>query len=763
MTATEFFDLLNEYAPAIGVVFAIISGIVFVIGGIVWVFQKLKNSTSRPIDDAAPPSPEPLSYLESAPAIFTGREEDIARLRDALLGDDGSGAAITSVEGIGGIGKTALALHVAHQLVGEGHFPDGQMFIDLRGFSAGQQPMTPEEALTTLLRRMDPAAEFPETVEELRLHWLSATADKRMLVFLDNARDEAQVRPLLPAPGTCVPIITSRQNLALPSLVRVPLDQMPPNDAADLAMRIGNSHNETRLGRGEADRLVELCGYLPLAIRIAASVLDVKANVSVDEFLARLADQKTMLATLESGDESVVASLTLSLDHLDDERRQRWTMLSVFVGSFAGVAANHVWELEDADTLLGDFVAQNLVIYDEETKRFRLHDLLRALVLQELDGQPEAAKPARLRHAEHYLAVLDAANKLYHKGDDDVLTGLALLDAEFENIAAGQQWASGNWESEDGAARLAMRYPHFSCLNLRLSPEVAIRWLEVALSAARQLGDRGLEGMALGNLGLVHRTRGDLDCAEEMHMKSLEIHEALGRREGMASQYGNLGLVYQTRGDLDRAEEMFEKSLALDEALGRREGMANAYGNLGLVYQIRGDLDRAEEMFKKSLEIHEAIGSKEGMARDYGNLGLVYKTRGDLDRAEEMFEKSLALDEALGRREGMANQYRNVGNLYSTRGDLDRAEEMHQRSLALNEALGRREGMAGDYGNLGGVYQKRGDLDRAEEMHRKSLAIEEALGRKEGMARTYGSLGIVYQTRGDLERTKEMYKPTFSR
>ncbi|MEE9251217.1 MAG: tetratricopeptide repeat protein, partial [Alphaproteobacteria bacterium] len=626
---------------------------------------------------------EPLFYMEGAPPIFTGREEDIKRLRAALLGDNRAGAAITSVEGIGGIGKTALALHVAHQLKREGHFRGGQMFIDLRGFSPGLEPMTPEEALTTLLRRMDPAAELPDTVPELRLQWLRATADRKMLVFLDNARDEEQVRPLLSGDRACVVIVTSRLKLALPGLEPIPLDQMPPDDAADLAMKIGNSHNQTRLGRNDAGRLVELCGYLPLAVRIAASTLDVKSNLVVDEFLARLADHKTKLATLKLGNESVAASLASSLDVLDDESRRHWRALSVFAGSFTGAAAKHVWGLEAADALLGEFVAQNLLTHDQETTRFRLHDLLRAMALQELESHPDETTAARVAHAEHYFMVLTAANAFYHKGDDEVLKGLALLDVELENIAAGQQWASGNLKNDDRAAHLARQYPHFRCLDLRLSLDVNLRWLKAALDAARHLGDRESEATALGNLGNLYQTRGELDRAEDMYEKGLEIDEALGSKEGMASKYGNLGILYKTRGDLDRAEEMYRKSLELHEALGRKEGMASTYGNLGSLYMTRGDLDHAEEMFRKSLKIDEALGRKEGMASTYGNLGILYKTRGDLDRAEEMFRKGLELDEALGRKEGMAIQYGNLGILYKTRGEFDRAEEMYRKSLKI--------------------------------------------------------------------------------
>ena len=183
------------------------------------------------------------------------------------------------------------------------------------------------------------------------------------------------------------------------------------------------------------------------------------------------------------------------------------------------------------------------------------------------------------------------------------------------------------------------------------------------------------EAVVAGNLGLIYRTRGDLDPAEDMHQKALEINEKLGRLEGMASQYGNLGAIYQTRGDLDQAEDMHQKSLKIEKKLGRLEGMASEYSNLGVIYRRRGDLDQAEAMHRKSLNIFEKLGRFEGMAIQYGNLGAIYQTRGDLDQAEDMHQKSLEIGKKLGNPEVMANQYGNLGLIYLGRGDLEAARQ----------------------------------------------------------------------------------------
>ena len=264
------------------------------------------------------------------------------------------------------------------------------------------------------------------------------------------------------------------------------------------------------------------------------------------------------------------------------------------------------------------------------------------------------------------------------------------------------------------------------------------------------------EAGVLAGLGLIHQTRGDLNKAEQMHTKSLEISEKLGWLEGMANQYGNLGLIYRMRGDLDKAERMITKSLEIEEKLGQLKGMATCYANLGVIYHTRGDLDQAEQMHTKSLEIGEKLAWLEGMASSYGNLGLIYEMRGDLNKAEQMLTKALEIDEKLGRLEGVAGSYNNLGLIYQRRGDLDKAEQMFRKSLKIGEKLSWLEGMEGSYGNLGVIYEMRGDLNKAEQMFKKSLEINEKLERLEGVAISYAHLGLLYRTLGYLDKAEQM-------
>jgi tetratricopeptide (TPR) repeat protein len=196
------------------------------------------------------------------------------------------------------------------------------------------------------------------------------------------------------------------------------------------------------------------------------------------------------------------------------------------------------------------------------------------------------------------------------------------------------------------------------------------------------------EAALTGNLGLIYGRRGELDKAEEMNLKSLEIEKKLGRQEGMARQLGNLGAIHLKRGELDKAEEMHRKSLDIAEKLGLQEIMASDYGNLGLIYIRRGELDKAEEMYLKSLEISEPCGMMELTANQHGNLGLVYMYKGELDKAEQMFMKILKIHKDLGHKEGMANDYINLGSVYRQKGDIGKAREYGEKALGLYEKIG---------------------------------------------------------------------------
>ena len=221
------------------------------------------------------------------------------------------------------------------------------------------------------------------------------------------------------------------------------------------------------------------------------------------------------------------------------------------------------------------------------------------------------------------------------------------------------------------------------------------------------------------NLGL-------LDAAISLSARASEMVEK-DSEEG-ATVIGNLGLIYEMRGELEKAEEMHKRALEIARQIGKVEEMARQYSNLGNVYEKKGELDKAEEMYKRALEINEKLGRIEGMAINYGNLGLIYRSHGELDKAKEMFRDGLKIDEKLGRLEGKAAKYSNLGLIYMDKGELNKAEEMYLKSLEIAEKLGFQEIMASDYGNLGRVYKERGDVGKAKEYWEKAVELYKRIG-----------------------------------
>ena len=252
---------------------------------------------------------------------------------------------------------------------------------------------------------------------------------------------------------------------------------------------------------------------------------------------------------------------------------------------------------------------------------------------------------------------------------------------------------------------------------------------------------------ALGNIGVVLQTKGDLDGALDHHRRSLAIHERIGHLLGQADTLGNIGLVLQTRGALDGALEHHRKSLDIHERIGRLEGQANQLGNIGLVLRTRGDLDGALEHHRKSLAIHECIGRLKGQASQLGNIGIVLGTRGDLDGALEHFRKSLAIDERIGHLEGQAIDLGNIGLVLRDKGDLEGALEHLQRALQLFETMGA--------GSSPEAQTARQILDRLERTRQRAALSERVRGRREGLRQRWRERGAQVDTEELVREVRE--------
>jgi tetratricopeptide (TPR) repeat protein len=646
------------------------------------------------------PTVNALHQLPPPPRDFTGR---VRELEELMSGIERGGVTISGLQGLGGVGKTALALKLAELLAPR--YTDAQFYLDLKG--ADKQPLSVADALSHVIRAYHPTAKLPEGEAELQSLYLSVLHGQRALLLMDNAAGREQVEPLIP-PESCILLVTSRQHFTLPGLFAKKLDTLSPEESRELLLKIAS-----RIG-DRAEEIAKLCGYLPLALRLAASALAERANLSSADYVRRLSDAKKRL-------ELVDASLTLSYELLSPEQQRLWRALAVFPDTFDATAAAAVWEL-DADAsqdALGELFRYSLLEWDADTQRYSLHDLARLFADSRMSDSE--GHETRMRHAEHYLTVLRECQAFYLKGGDAIKSGIALFDVERRNIEAGQEWACRHSSGDEVAARLCNEYPNAGVylLMLRLHPREHVSWLEAALAAACQLKERTSEGAHSVNLGIVYKNLGEPRRAIEFYEQALIVFREIGDRRCEGSTFGNLGIAYATLGETRRAVEFYEQQLTIAREIGERRGEGNALGNLGLAHAALGETRRAAEFYEQQLTIAREIGDRLGEESALGNLGVAYKDLGEPRRAIEFYEQALVIAREIGDRRGEGNGLGSLGLAYAALGEPRRAIEFYKQRLAIACEIGDRLGEGNALFNTGLAFNKLGD-------HAKAIAHVEA-------------------------------------
>ena len=607
--------------------------------------KKVEPAESSGKDEGAPPSrPAPgaqpganavVPQLPDPVADFVGREDQVAKITACLR--QRQGAAISAIGGQGGVGKTELAYYVAREV--RDHYPDGQVQINLRGLAA--KPATTVEAMRDVLLRLAPEQQLPNNDQHLAGLYQGLLAERRVLILADNAKDSAQVAPLVPKPPSAL-LVTSRRSIPLPGVEPVNLDQLAPPEAAKL---LRENVTEDRASDDEIARLAELCGYLPLALRAAGERLAGSRALSTPAYIEKL---KRDCGDLRYQGREVMAVLAESVGALGHERPglvEKWRSLAVLPAPFDRPAAEAIGDL-DAEGL-EVLVGRNLVLFDEKEERFRLHDLFRDLAREGLSDEDEYA--GAKRHAGHFLGVAAAADDRYDEGNEGVLEGLRLFDSERPHIEAGQAWAAAHAEDDEDAAAFAQSYPLRapSMLELRLHARDRIVWLETSARAAHKVGNKKKESYALGNLGLAYSALGEPRKAIEHYEQRLPIARETGDRRGEGNALGNLGAAYSELGELRKAIEYYEQHLAIARKIGDRRGEGNALGNLGVAYRRLGEVRKAIEYYEQQLAIARETGDRRGEGNALNNRASALDKLGRRDEAIADARAALAICEEI--------------------------------------------------------------------------------------------------------------------
>ncbi len=674
----------------------------------------------------AEPAPEPRQArsarrASSAPAQlpadvadFTGRDEQVKRLSDLLSGTGASGdpgaVRIAVVAGAGGLGKTSLAVHAAHRV--RRRFPDGQLYVDLLGATAS--PLLPADVLARFLRDLGvDGRDIPVDEDERAARYRTTLARRRMLVVLDNARDAAQVRPLLPGSASSAVLVTTRSRMPdLASTKLVDLNVLDDDEALKLFVKVVGEQRAAAEPEATAE-LLDACAGLPLAIRICAARLVTRSGWTIRAMAGRLTDEHRRLDEMRAGDLAVRASFEVSFTSLPPSTDKQgidparaFCLLGLWHGpsisSAAAAALFGIPEFAAEDAL--EILVDTHLLDCEAADRYRLHDLLRVYAAERADADlPEAERDAALtRLLTWYLRTADAAATavaprrydipLDAPADDDVPAlsfapsedALAWYDDERANLVAATRQAAGS-----GLHEIAWRLPAplFSIFNSRGNWADCITTSRIALESARQAGSRQGEAWILNTLGdALGQTRQSegIDCLE----RSLAIRREIGDRMGEAQAANNLADAYQRLGRTDEALDLLWRALDLNRKVGDRFGEGIALGNLGSTLL---DLARAREAIdylRQARLCFAEVDYVDGVGYALHILGRCYLSLGRDTDALGCLQQALGSHQASGNRQRQAATLKSLGTAQSRVGLVGEARKSWTQAAAIFEELG---------------------------------------------------------------------------
>ncbi len=749
----------------------------------------------------AAPVEEPLpGRLPGDLADFVGREALVRRVIGLIASEDpGTAVPIVTLSGLPGVGKTSLAVHVAHLL--RDRFPDGRLYVDLRGYGLGP-PTATVDVLSRFLRALGvPPQQIPLEAEEQSTLFRSLLTGRRMLLVLDNASAPDQVRPLLPGAASCPVIVTSRDDLrgliAMNGARRLPVEVLEPAESVELLSGV--------LGRGSdgasLEELARRCAYLPLTLRVAAANVATTTGGTAASYLAELPEGEPL------------AAVDLAYAALAPAEQRLFRLLSLVPGQdFTAEAAANVADVDvpEANRLLAKLSDVHLLLRPSPG-RYQFHDQLMLFAAKRRaaqDGEHEQ-EAARVRLLEFYVRSVDRCAELLYPelmrlpSDDAVSVRLPAitvaaqavrwLDGERANLTAAIRSAA-----EEGPASMSWRLADALRGYLWVGKHVT-EWLATAqygLHAAHEQRHRPAEAAMHQNLGLLHWKLGEFSTSVRHYEQALELYRGLGNEHAVAGTLNNVGLVHMESGDLAAAKEVLRRCLDLKSGPdGVTTGRSTVLISLGMLAIETGFLPEAHAHLEESLEISTTYGLKSTEATARNFLGVVLRLRGEPGKALEQLEIALDASLEVGFREGTArvlestavtrvdlgepvvalalagralDELRESGDQQTTTnvlvvmaeanrrlGRLRTADEQFQQALTKADRIGYQPAAARALIGLAATRRLLGAADEALELCGKALAVGVRVGLRitEALART--ELAAIHRALGDVAAAEE--------
>ncbi|MEE1746718.1 MULTISPECIES: AfsR/SARP family transcriptional regulator [unclassified Streptomyces] len=704
---------------------------------------------ARPADEPAPaPAPVRPAQLPATVPDFTGRASFVRELGARLATAEGSVMAVSALAGIGGVGKTTLAVHVAHQA--RQHFPDGQLYVDLQG--AGARAAEPETVLGAFLRALGTAdSAIPDSLDERAALYRSTLDGRRILVLLDNAHDAAQVRPLLPGTAGCAALITSRVRMVdLAGSHLVDLDVMSPEEALQLFTRIAGEERISAEREAALD-VVAACGFLPLAIRIAASRLSARRTWTVSVLAAKLADGRRRLDELQAGDLAVKATFELGYGQLEPAQARAFRLLGLADGpdiSLAAAAALLDREAHAAEDLLEALVDTSL-LESAAPGRYRYHDLVRlyARACAERDEEPAERESALSRLLDFYLATAAGVYALERPGDRTVAH---LEPTGYKGLTFTRHEHALDWLYSEANSLLACAQQSTTAGTIRRSVDLLLACKDLAESgansrqfesvatvlrdAAAVAGDPRSEARARTTLAQVHSTAGRFDQADEEARKAMWLAPSTDDVWTHCNAPNEVGIIAGYRNRLDEAEALLQQTIAAFRADANQPGEASALCNLSRVHLAIGHTTSAVELASEGVALYNRMGLTLRLANGRYALGLALARAGRQEEAQDRLSEALSVFRDSRQRlwEGMT-LFR-LAEVHLDAGRSAQAAGLAEQALAVLLHVGGEWRRANVLTVLGKALQRIGQADRAKVCWQDALSVFDQLKAPEAEA-----------------------------
>jgi tetratricopeptide (TPR) repeat protein/transcriptional regulator with XRE-family HTH domain len=706
--------------------------------------------------------------LPAPPHLFTGRTTELADL--------GRVSDATTVMIMAGIGKTALALHTAHRLADR--YPDGQLFVDLHGYTEGTAPVEPGEALDRMLRALGvPGDQIPASLDERAALYRSRLAGQRVLIVLDNAAAEAQVEPLLPGTPGCLVVITSRHRLiGLDQARTISLDVLPPPDAVGLLVHATGQQRLTDEAPELLAETVELCGRLPLAIRIAAARLRSHPTWSVAQLVERLREHRHRLAELEAGRRSVAAALDLSYQQLADDVQRTYRLLGLHPGPDLDVyaaAALTGTTIVQAERLL-DRLLEDHLLQEPAPGRYRFHDLVRAHAAHlAVDASAEPDRRAALhRLRAHYAYTAAAAMDLLYPYGAGQRPGIppaetpgpalhrpaqatAWLDAELPNLLATAYHAAAHGQpsytlrlSAILRGRLRTRGRHHDAETLH----------HLALDIARSSRDAAAELDALAGLAHIYRMQARYETATDHFEQALKVARMIANHTAELDALAGLARIHRMQGRYQEATDHFGHVLDVARATGDRAAELEARLGLGWIDRLEGRFPQAIDHLGRAREIAHEIGNQPAELDATNALGFLHRLQGRYELATDHFEQAERIAYATGNRRVALVAMFGIGGIHRRQGRYEDAADQYQEVLDLAREIGDRNWQFEAVHGMGRVHHATGHLDLALACHREALDLAIGLAHPADQARAHDGLAHAHHALRQPELAREHWR-----